>query len=62
MYGPWYWNFIWKEALLDALPPFEGGGDMIKKYSLNKATFNDLPFKFEAGTKYSRNYWFKCST
>ena len=39
-----------KEALLDAMPPFLGGGDMIKKVHLRSFTTNDLPFKFEAGT------------
>lgn len=39
-----------KEALLDAMPPFLGGGDMIKKVHLRTFTANDLPHKFEAGT------------
>ncbi|MHB1482665.1 MAG: aminotransferase class V-fold PLP-dependent enzyme, partial [Bellilinea sp.] len=39
-----------KEALLDAMPPFLGGGDMIKKVHLLSFTPNDLPHKFEAGT------------
>ena len=39
-----------KEAWLDKLPPYQGGGDMIKEVSFAKTTFNDLPFKFEAGT------------
>jgi len=39
-----------KEALLEAMPPFLGGGDMIKKVSLRSFTPNDLPHKFEAGT------------
>jgi len=39
-----------KEALLDAMPPWQGGGDMIEHVSFEKTTFNDLPFKFEAGT------------
>ena len=39
-----------KEALLDAMPPFLGGGDMIKKVHLRSFTPNDLPHKFEAGT------------
>ncbi len=39
-----------KEALLNAMPPFQGGGDMIKDVSFEKTTYNDLPFKFEAGT------------
>ena len=39
-----------KEALLDAMPPFLGGGDMIKRVELRKFTPNALPHKFEAGT------------
>ncbi len=39
-----------KEALLEKMPPFMGGGDMIKTVSFSGTTFNDLPFKFEAGT------------
>ena len=39
-----------KEALLDAMPPYQGGGDMIKKVTFEKTTYNDLPLKFEAGT------------
>lgn len=39
-----------KEALLDAMPPYQGGGDMIKSVSFEGTTYNDLPHKFEAGT------------
>lgn len=39
-----------KEALLDAMPPYQGGGEMIEHVSFAKTTFNGLPFKFEAGT------------
>jgi cysteine desulfurase/selenocysteine lyase len=39
-----------KEALLDSMPPYQGGGDMISKVSFEKTTYNTLPFKFEAGT------------
>ncbi len=39
-----------KEALLEAMPPFLGGGDMIKKVRLDSFSVNDLPYKFEAGT------------
>ena len=39
-----------KETWLDKLPPYQGGGDMIKHVSFEKTTFNSLPFKFEAGT------------
>lgn len=39
-----------KEEILNSMPPYQGGGDMIKTVSLEKTTYNDLPFKFEAGT------------
>lgn len=39
-----------KESLLNAMPPYQGGGDMIAKVSFEKTTYNELPFKFEAGT------------
>jgi cysteine desulfurase/selenocysteine lyase len=39
-----------KEALLDAMPPWQGGGDMIRSVTFEKSTWNDLPYKFEAGT------------
>jgi len=39
-----------KEQILDEMPPYQGGGDMIKNVSFEKTTFNELPFKFEAGT------------
>ena len=39
-----------KEAWLDKLPPYQGGGEMIQNVSFEKTTFNELPFKFEAGT------------
>ena len=39
-----------KEAILNAMPPYQGGGDMIAKVTFEKTTFNELPFKFEAGT------------
>lgn len=39
-----------KQALLEKMPPYQGGGDMIKKVTFEKSTYNDLPFKFEAGT------------
>lgn len=39
-----------KRALLDAMPPWMGGGDMISKVTLDGSTWNDLPYKFEAGT------------
>lgn len=39
-----------KRALLEAMPPFMGGGDMIRQVGLRESTWNDLPWKFEAGT------------
>lgn len=39
-----------KRALLEAMPPFMGGGDMIRRVRLEGSTWNDLPWKFEAGT------------
>lgn len=39
-----------KRALLEAMPPFMGGGDMIRTVKLHESTWNDLPWKFEAGT------------
>lgn len=39
-----------KEHLLDEMPPYQGGGDMIARVTFEKTTYNELPFKFEAGT------------
>lgn len=39
-----------KEELLNKMPPYQGGGEMIDKVTFKKTTFNELPFKFEAGT------------
>lgn len=39
-----------KQALLESLPPYQGGGDMILSVSFEKTTYNELPFRFEAGT------------
>ena len=51
MYGTTGTGILYgKEALLDSLAPYQGGGDMIKEVTFEKTTFNDLPFKFEAGT------------
>ncbi|HEU0167455.1 MAG TPA: aminotransferase class V-fold PLP-dependent enzyme, partial [Chloroflexota bacterium] len=51
MLGPTGSGFLYgKVALLDAMPPFFGGGDMISRVWLDHATWNDLPWKFEAGT------------
>lgn len=51
VYGPTGIGVLYgKEAWLDRLPPYMGGGEMIRNVSFEKTTFNDLPFKFEAGT------------
>lgn len=51
MYGPTGVGVLYgKEKWLNAMPPYQGGGDMIKDVSFEKTTYNDLPFKFEAGT------------
>ncbi len=51
LYGPTGVGILYgKEDILNAMPPFEGGGDMIENVSFAKTTFNALPFKFEAGT------------
>lgn len=51
MYGPTGVGVLYgKEALLNAMPPYQGGGDMIKEVTFAKTTYNELPFKFEAGT------------
>lgn len=39
-----------KKAILNKMPPYQGGGDMIAKVTFEKTTYNELPFKFEAGT------------
>lgn len=51
IYGPTGMGVLYgKEAWLDKLPPYQGGGEMIDKVTFEKTTFNVLPFKFEAGT------------
>ncbi|MEX1013013.1 MAG: SufS family cysteine desulfurase [Waddliaceae bacterium] len=51
VYGPTGVGVLYgKRELLEAMPPFMGGGDMIKTVSFSKTTFADLPMKFEAGT------------
>jgi cysteine desulfurase/selenocysteine lyase len=51
LYGPTGIGALYgKEALLDAMPPYQGGGDMIRKVTFTETTYNALPFKFEAGT------------
>lgn len=51
VYGPTGIGVLYgKENWLDKLPPYQGGGEMIQSVSFEKTTFNELPFKFEAGT------------
>jgi cysteine desulfurase/selenocysteine lyase len=51
MFGPTGVGILYgKAALLDAMPPYQGGGDMIKSVTYHKTIYNDLPYKFEAGT------------
>ena len=51
IYGPTGVGVLYgKEALLNEMPPWQGGGEMIKEVRFEKTTYNELPFKFEAGT------------
>jgi len=51
MYGPTGIGALWaREATLDAMPPWQGGGEMITRVTFEQTTFNELPAKFEAGT------------
>ncbi len=51
LYGPTGVGVLYgKKAVLEAMPPFQAGGEMIKEVTMQKTTFNDLPYKFEAGT------------
>lgn len=51
IYGPTGIGVLYgKESWLDAIPPYQGGGEMIDQVSVDKTTYNKLPFKFEAGT------------
>jgi cysteine desulfurase / selenocysteine lyase len=51
MYGPTGIGALWgREELLEAMPPWQGGGEMITRVSFEGTTFNELPHKFEAGT------------
>ena len=51
LYGPTGIGVLWgKRELLEAMPPYQGGGEMIDRVSFDGTTFNQLPFKFEAGT------------
>ncbi|MFI5187460.1 MAG: SufS family cysteine desulfurase [Chitinophagales bacterium] len=51
MYGPTGVGVLYgKKELLEAMPPFQGGGEMIREVTFEKTTYNELPYKFEAGT------------
>jgi cysteine desulfurase / selenocysteine lyase len=51
MYGPTGIGCLWaRREHLEAMPPWQGGGDMIRSVTFEKTTYNDVPFKFEAGT------------
>ena len=51
LYGPTGVGVLYgKRELLDAMPPYQGGGEMILEVTFAKTTYNDIPFKFEAGT------------
>ena len=51
MFGPTGMGVLYgKQALLESMPPWQGGGEMIEHVSLQRSTYNRLPYKFEAGT------------
>ena len=51
MFGPTGTGVLYgRESLLDAMPPWQGGGEMIEHVSIERSTYNQLPYKFEAGT------------
>jgi len=51
LYGPTGVGVLYgKRELLDAMPPYHGGGEMIKEVTFEKTTYNEIPYKFEAGT------------
>jgi cysteine desulfurase/selenocysteine lyase len=51
LFGPTGTGVLYgKTKLLNAMPPYQGGGDMIRTVTFEKTTYNDLPYKFEAGT------------
>jgi cysteine desulfurase/selenocysteine lyase len=51
IYGPAGTGILYgKEKYLEEMPPYQGGGDMVEKVTFEKTTYNELPFKFEAGT------------
>jgi cysteine desulfurase/selenocysteine lyase len=51
MYGPTGVGILWgRTELLEAMPPWQGGGEMINKVTFEETTYNEIPYKFEAGT------------
>ncbi|WP_275982329.1 cysteine desulfurase [Aquiflexum gelatinilyticum] len=51
LYGPTGLGILYgKRSILETMPPYQGGGEMIKEVTFAKTTYNDIPFKFEAGT------------
>lgn len=51
LYGPTGVGVLYgKRELLEAMPPYQGGGEMIKEVTFERSTYNDIPYKFEAGT------------
>ncbi|MBO9667662.1 MAG: cysteine desulfurase [Bdellovibrio sp.] len=51
LFGPFGFGVVYgKKAILETMPPYQGGGSMISKVSLEGTTYNDVPFRFEAGT------------
>lgn len=51
LFGPFGFGVLYgKKEVLDQMPPYQGGGSMISKVTIEKTTFNEVPFRFEAGT------------
>ena len=51
MYGPTGVGILYgRKSILEKMPPYQGGGEMIREVTFKKTTYNDLPYKFEAGT------------
>lgn len=62
VYAPTGIGVLWgRRKVLEDLPPWRGGGEMIKEVTFDKTTYNDLPFKYEAGTRTSkaRSLWLR---
>ena len=51
LFGPFGFGVVYgKKAILEQMPPYQGGGSMISKVTIEKTTYHDIPFRFEAGT------------